>query len=451
MQTFSRPNFYTADVTLQLRDSVTDKIVHESHGKNFAANQVIRHAKYVQRSYYKAGLSSLGSSDTDYRPHPATDALVLTDSTLTPDPTNEWTMPGKLVGYGLKSSYAGADILRGTPNIAQLDAQEAYTKWVFDWPTNAGNGTINSVGWVATPANSSATDGSGPMFRTSCTIEQSWATPQTWRYFARAHTNLSFGNTANTVIYVLNSTYQQTTTFNVNGQFTAVRGVAWDSGNSFLWVIGDNGAARRIAAYNSSGVLQTGPFTITTRAYTALAHDGTKLWSTTQDNNENHTAWSLNPSDGSDISNFTFTTYRSTSTSPGSDIVVGLCWEPTYQRLWMRTHSSRTNQANSAHLPALYAFDTSGNKQAVDVALNAWVSSLNAYGGVSEASGALWTWVNSVLYDFDVIDSSQFAMPQGSNVHRVRLTGLGTRSKLDSPVVKTNTQTLKVIYQINYV
>ncbi len=59
--------------------------------------------------------------------------------------------------------------------------------------------------------------------------------------------------------------------------------------------------------------------------------------------------------------------------------------------------------------------------------------------------------MSTPYHDFDVIDSSQFAMPQGSNVHRVRLTGLGTRSKLDSPVVKTNTQTLKVIYQINYV
>ncbi len=444
-----RPDFYTANITLQLRDSITDRIIDEVHSKNFAANQVIRQAKWQQRQQYKTGLSGIGSSDTDYTPHSATQAIALTDSSLTPDPANEWTMPGKLIGYATKSAYAGPDPLRGTPNITTLEANENYSKWVFDWPTNAGNGTINSVGWVSTVYVNSATDGTGPCFLSSCTIEQTWSTPQTWRYFARANANLAFGSLANTVVYVLNSTYQQTTTFNVNGQFTAVRGIAWDSGNSFLWVIGDNGAARVIAAYNSSGVLQTGPHTLTTRSYIALAHDGTKLWSMTQNTNNQHTMWSINTSNGSDISNFNFTTYYNTGDRSGYNLAVGLCWDPSTQRLLVRTAHTNSYYYGSLNFPsgvaaALYAYDTSGNEQLVNVSLvgySAASASYNTY---------LWN-MSTPYHDFDVIDSSQFAMPQGSNVHRVRLTGLGTRSKLDSPVVKTNTQTLKVIYQINYV
>ncbi len=451
MHTNHYPKLFSSTITLQLKDATTGRLLEERVGENFAANQVIRQAKWQQRNQYKTGLSSIGSSDTDYQPHSATDAITLTDSTLTPDSVNEWSMPGKLVGYATKATYAGTDVLRGTPNAAQLDAQPTYTKWVFDWPTNAGNGTINSVGWVANFFNSSATDGSGPCFFSGSTIEQNWSTPQTWKYLARANSNLSFGNLGTTVIYVLNSTFQQNTTFNVSSQFSAVRGIAWDSGNSFLWVIGDNGAARRIAAYNSSGVLQTGPYTTTTRSYNTLTYDGTKLWSTTQVSNENFTAWSISTSDGSDVSNFNFATYNNTQTSPGNYLgynnVAGLCWDPATQRLWVKTTYTNVTYYNAGNIApgragAMYAFDTSGNKVMVDVSLAAW--------NPSTAANVL-LWGSSEYTDIDIVDSSQFITGRGTTMYRFRLTGLGTRYKLDSPVVKSNTQTLKVIYQINYV
>lgn len=445
----STNHIFKSKVTLQLRAADTGRVIEERVGSNFTANQAIRYAKWLQRQQYKTGLSSIATTDTDYQQHPATDALVLTDSTLNPDPTNEWTMPGKLVGYATKATYAGSDIFRGTPNTAQLDAQTTYTKWVFDWPTNAGNGTINSVGWVSNFFSSSATDGSGPCFFSGSTIEQTWTTPQIWRYLARANANLSFGNLGNTVIYVLNSTYQQNTTFNVSGQFTAVRGIAWDSGNSFLWVIGDNGAARRIAAYNSAGVLQTGPYTLTTRSYVALAHDGTKLWTTSQISNENFTMWSLSTSDGSDVSNFNFSTYN--NTAPGNNFgynnVAGLCWDSASQRLWVKTTYTNTGYWGQAGIApgragAMYAFDTSGNKVMLDVSLAAWNPSTVAQ---------ILLWGSNEYTDIDIIDSSQFVTGRGTTMYRFRLDGMGTRYKLDSPVVKSNAQTLKVIYQINYI
>jgi hypothetical protein len=442
--------YFSSQITLQLRDGTTNKLIQEEVGKNFTANQAVRYAKYLQRSQFKSGLASIGGTDTDYPQHSASSSLVLTNSSLTPDPTNEWTMPGQLVGYANKTDYAGTDTFLGTPNANQLDAQPGYTKWVFDWPTHAGNGTINSVGWCATTYASSLTDwrALASSYLSTCTIEQNWSTPQNWRYFARANTNLSFGNTANTVVYVLNSTFQQTTTFNVNGQFTAVRGLAWDSGNSFLWVIGDNGGARRIAAYNSAGVLQTGPYTTTTRSYYSLTHDGTKLWSLTN-SNENHTAWSISTANGSDVSNFNFTTFKSTQGSYGGyNQATGLCWDSTNQRLWIKTSYNNSLNWDNGEYPtvrssAMYAYDTSGNQVAINVSLLAWNPTANGYTALC--------YPPSTLTDVDIIDQSQFITILSSNMYRFRLDGMGTRYKLDSPVVKNNTQTLKVIYQINYI
>lgn len=442
------PEFTThhAKITVQTQDALTGKIVDQVHGENFSANQVIRHAKWQQRSIFKTGLTALGSSDTDYSPHQATQALVLTDSGLSEDPTNEWQMPGGLIGYAIKSTYAGSDIYRGTPNVTQLEATAAYSKWVFDWPTNAANGTIRSVGWVGIQNTSaSVTD---PIFVTGPSIEQTWSTAVTAYYFARASNTLSFAcaTASSTSVTVMDSTYAQTTTFNVTGQFTAINGLAWDSGNNFLWVIGTNSSAKRIAAYNSSGVLQTGPYTLTTRTYGCLAYDGTYLWSTTKGTGNAHTAWKISTSDGSDVSNFAFGTAMTLASSPGTAATVcGLCWDPTYSRLWVRQSPYASGQTACW----FSSYNTNGEKQTPDVSPMLYTPSaaaFNLYANFNTGSPR----------DFDIIDGNQFALPVLTSggvaeVYRLRVDNLGTRSLLSSPVVKANTQTLKVIYTINYV
>ncbi len=407
---------------LELRNGNTGKVENKISVKNFAANQTNEYGKWLQRNSFKTGLSALGVTDTDYSPHQAANAMVLTDSTLVEDPSGEWYMPGKTIGYAIKATYAGTDIWRGTVATTQLQATSALTKWTFDWPTHAGNGTIGSVGWVDSQSQGlSATE---PIFRSTMTILSGHGSTGNWNNFARANSSTAFGNTGNTVIYVLDGlSYAQTTTFNVNAQFTAVRGIAWDSGNNFLWVIGDNSSVRRIAAYNSSGVLQTGPFVVTTRSYIRLAYDGSALWSITQDSGSNHTAWKLNTSDGSDMTNFPFVTNT-------SSVVCGLAWNDNTNTLWMR-YSGTTG---------FQAWDTSGNKKAVEISTSAFTPSAGNY-----ASN-----LNSGL-DFDFINSYEIAVSQATNtVYKCRLDGMGTRALLPSPVTKNNTQTLKLIYQINY-
>lgn len=440
----------TGKITLETRDAKTGSLCQRITTHNFIANQATLYAQWLQRSYYKAGLSTVGSSDTDYPPHPAHNCLVLTDSTLAENAGTEWQIPGNMIGYATKATYAGTDPFRGTPNISQLDAQNIYTKWVFDWPTTAGNGNINSVCWGESGYVDSGTSGSGPFFSTVCTNAQQWSTTSGWTYFARASSSQAFGNTGNTVISVLDGNYAQTTTFNVNGQFTSVLGIAWDSGNSFLWVIGDNGGTKRIAAYNAAGALQTGHFNITNRNYIALAYDGTNLWSVTQDSQANHTAWSINVSTGADVTNFTFTTYKNNFSTYSSyhNKVCGLAWDATYSRLWVRTAYSTVGTIDNNGQQtrgALYSFNTNGVKQTPDISLRAYTPSTGTYD--------LFLWSShssSIVRDFDMIDANQFAMPHNSIVYRIRVDCMGSRALLPSTVNKTNTQTLKVIYQIDY-
>jgi len=55
--------------------------------------------------------------------------------------------PGKIIGWANKSTYIGSDPQRGTPNTAESYANNTKIHWVFDWPTNACNGTFQSIIW----------------------------------------------------------------------------------------------------------------------------------------------------------------------------------------------------------------------------------------------------------------------------------------------------------------
>lgn len=429
-------------VTLELRDARTGKLEQRVEATNFISQSAIRFMNYQQRLLYKTGLTAIGSADIDYAPTSVFSHMMLTDSQLPEDPANEWTMSGKLIGWANKTSYAGTDTLRGTPNVTQVSAGQGFTKWVFDWPTNAANGTIGSVGWGkavyanvfdATFASRFVINGSAEEYKT--TVAQ-------WRYLTRASSVLNFAypTSAGTAIYVLDGDYAQTTTFNVNGQFASVQGLAWDSVNNKLWVLGTSGAVRRIASYNAAGVLQNGPIDLTTRAYAHMTFDGTSLWMAVSVG-QNVTFHSVNPSNGNDVSNFTHALPMSSS------VLTGMSWDRDTNRLWLKIDSS-TTAAGHMEFSMLRALNTSGELQMVDVSLYAWVY------GASSSNSLYLPYSPGWYYDFDVIDSYQFAVANyngtTSRVVRFRPDGMGSRALLPSPVTKTNSQTLKLIYQINY-
>lgn len=437
-------------ITLQLHNAKTGKLEYEDTVKNFATKATYRLMEWEVRNAYTNGLTGINASVNDPAPKNPFGAIALTDSTLPTDPENEWIMPGKLIGWANGTAYAGIDTFRDTPSITELDAQETYTKWVYTWPDIAANGTIGSVGFCRSYYETVIPTGPSSLFPLSATAEQSWPTTSNWTYFARANSTLSFAHDGGggQSITRLDGDYAPTlATFSVHPYVTTVRGLAWDPVGEFLWVIGEAGANKVIAKFDSSGALQEGPYNTTNRNHRYLAFDGTNLWSITQSNGWDYfnvaastfTAHCINPSNGNDISNFTKSVYVG---SYGQN-VCGLCWDPTFQRLWVRTNMRHLagNSQSIYNRATIKSFNTSGVEQTPEISTWAWGASSQSYTSLADYN---------VYADFDIIDANQFAMPYGTNVYRVRPDGMATRAKLDTPVTKNSTQTLKVVYQVDY-
>ncbi|WP_017379733.1 hypothetical protein [Paenisporosarcina sp. TG-14] len=72
--------------------------------------------------------------------------LMLTDNVKSTDPGNETYVDGKLIGYAqTEVTYVGSDSLLGTINTAETFINNERAKLVFDFPTSAGNGTFQSI------------------------------------------------------------------------------------------------------------------------------------------------------------------------------------------------------------------------------------------------------------------------------------------------------------------
>jgi hypothetical protein len=74
--------------------------------------------------------------------------LVLTDSQMAESPSIEVAIPGTMIGWANRSSYAGGSSTQGSINVAESFGNENLVHWVFDFPTNCANGTIGSVCWA---------------------------------------------------------------------------------------------------------------------------------------------------------------------------------------------------------------------------------------------------------------------------------------------------------------
>jgi len=450
-------------LNVELRDAVTGKVQEQMTAKNFVGPSAVRWLKNLQRRYYFSDqISTLNGSamQDDVWPGVA-DHLVLSSLTDSTDSASEWHMFGKVVGYAGKYNYSGPDLLCGTPNGTLSEATTTYTKWVFDWPTQAANGTIGSVGWMGAVDTYRGNNTDPGHFYSSLSVQDSKTTSSFYAKIARKSSTEYFGGVSGSpTIHVLDQDFAQTNTFSVGAQFkssTTLSGIAWDNTSSQLWVIGVNASnAPIIASYNTSGTLQSGPITITNRSYTSLTFDGTDLWTLANIGNRAFTFYKISTS-GSDVANIPITNSAQSQTTTA----YALAYEPTKQYLyvasydvwfWGATHGiGYSNQTK----PNISAFDLSGNEVMVPSALLAWwprsstsrLSLLHDYRNGDE---------QFTTSDFDLLDRYQFIMPRAGNfspphrVFRVLLDGLGTRALLPSPITKTDTQTLRITYQMDY-
>jgi hypothetical protein len=449
---------------VELCDAITGKAQEQMTAKNFVGPSAVRWIKNLQRRYYFSDqVSTLNNSavQDDVWPGVA-DHLVLSSLTDATDSANEWHMFGKVVGYAGKYNYSGPDLLCGTPNGTLSEATTTYTKWVFDWPTQAANGTIGSVGWMGAVHTYRGNNTDPGHFYSSLSVQDSKTTSVFYAKIARKSSTEYFGGVSDSpTIHVLDQDFTQTDTFSVSAQFksaTTLSGIAWDNTNNKLWVIGVNASnAPIIASYNSSGTLQSGPTTITNRSYTSLTFDGTDLWTLANIGTRTFTFYKISTS-GSDIANIPITSNAQSQTNTA----YALAYEPTKQYLYVASYDSQflagyhgIGHTINRTKPNVAAFDLSGNEVMVPAALLAWWprSDTNRFSLLHDSSGGSLYFTSS---DFDLLDRYQFIMPRCGTyspphrVFRVLLDGLGSRALLPSPITKTDTQTLRITYQMDY-
>lgn len=462
------------NLTVELRDATTEKVIEKQETHNFISQSGIRYIKYLQRAnYFKDQISTLNSTaDTDFAPINPFGSIVLTSSTKSPDSANEGVFDGKLIGYAAKTVYSGADSLRGTPNVSLSQATSTYTKWVYDWATNAANGTIGSVGW-SFPGDTWIVSGQyESRFACCCSIEDYKTTnvPAISR-IARASGSQYFaiGGANYAAVLTLDTNFTQTATFTPSAQFkasTALTGVTWDFNNNKIWVLGVNtGNAPIMASYSTSGTLIDGPITLTNRAYTDITFAGTNLWMIVSTVNTYQTgtptagagaAYEISPS-GSDVSNFTFTlpkanAYFNSNYGNWGEYPYSIAYETSTQRLYIATASYfaiggiyATSPDTNGGTSNIRIFTTAGVEACVPHNLSAW----------NRLTGARAALPASSAYNapggIDLININQFLMvAPGLGVYRVGLDGMGSRAKLSSTITKNNLQTLRITYQMDY-
>lgn len=136
-------------VKLELFDE-RGKKVDETEGYNYLSPFALDRIKYGARSILFNGMGAPGYQDPN--PFQCFDEIYLSDSTAAEVSTSGHP-EGTCIGYANKTTYVGTDVYRGSPNMSESLAIPASTSWVFDWPTHAALGNINSVGFRVANGN----------------------------------------------------------------------------------------------------------------------------------------------------------------------------------------------------------------------------------------------------------------------------------------------------------
>jgi len=479
-------------VTAELFDAKTGKLIQREETHNFVSQSAIAFLKQAQRTVFKQGIYALNTAlMQDYQILDKSNAaIVLTDYSAAEDAANETHMYGQPIGWASRTTYSGTDTLRGTPNAGLSQATTTYCKWVFDWPTTAANGTINSIGWSrfytgGTLGQYNTLDtsltGNAFSYASNSTVTQVYNSSTSYSFLSRASSSVCYaGNLGNTTVTKLDASFVVSSTFSVATQFpNGVYGIAWDGGNSKLWVLGLNAGVYKVASYNSSGTLVDAPVTVTSagRTLRALAYDGQYLWMS-DIAGPSCILWRINPATGSDVSSFTFPQPKFVYNT-WSESIADLACDTANQIIWVKMfHWESGTTRGCPPSNQLKAFSYTGQPQALSVTLYSWLGTQPsyAYSNSTALSGMVYPTAGTGTYDsfspstplvdpatsssysygFDIIDKYNFICclaVTNSNTFRVtaiNADGMGSRALLGTPIAKTNTQTLRITYQMNY-
>jgi len=292
---------------------------------------------------------------------------------------------GTLIGWCNKTAYAGADTKRGTINRSESYANEEKAHWVFDWPTNSGNGTFQTIVWCSFDET---------LVNHKLVVKTYFASPDIYpRGLAWDGTNLWLSVGDAKKIYRLNPTTGEV--ISSFGSPDAIpRGLAWDGTN--LWLAGDY--ADKIYKLNPTTGEVISSFASPDIYPYSLAWDGTNLWLAGLSAKK---IYKLNPTTGEVISSFG---------SP--DIYTyGLAWDGT--NLWLSgDYADKIYKLNPTTGEVISSFASPD----------------------TTPTGLVWDGTNLWLAGVNT-----------KKIYKLQA-AIGAHTLLPQPVTKTNQQTMKIQY-----
>lgn len=334
-----------------------------------------------------------------------------------------------IVGWANRTVYSGADTKRGTPNAAESISDAAKSRWVFDWPTHAANGTFRSVEWLSLWEVTTLL----PYSKLVAIGDQYWNSDVGHNYFlpmsgeqAGAHYNkdefwMFGGSTSPTTAVVQRHKYLDGSlvvgselTYATLGNFP-VRSGQMDIATGDLWLM-ESASTWRIRRYTQAGgvvtTLTPAPASISSRV--GVAWSGTKLWMAYSKVDGTYAVSEIDPASGAVLSTWTVPSATGIVWSAGSLYI----WDGVLDRLYQYTEAGILVQK-------WYGTDRSNGTS--DIWRQEDVASINFS---NHFFGLVPT--NNEIIDWGLLET------------------LGARTRLPGDVTKSSLQTMKVTYQFNF-
>lgn len=389
-------------ITVELFDARSGRLLRRERKHNFIALSAKQEFLFAQMDRF--GGNFPGQFQHPYLWPAACFSTIYLGSDSSPEsPSTERFVRGQLVGWADRTStYSGGDTLRGTINVSESTWSTSRAHFVFDWPTNAANGTIASVGFAG--------------FR-SLPVQQYCST------FPVGSTSVQ-GDNGRGMVYA----------------------------NGYVYYLDGNNLLSKIDP-NTGNVVDTTYVQVTDNP-SNLAFDGTSFWVCS-----GNKLYRLN-ADGTVASNLTLTRmpWIRAFTIDGGYIWVYCDNGNNYSQTNKSYSASLYKFDLSGNLSGIIP-NTLGSPISMVVASNQLYGVNGLSCTIADKQGNWIANFGTTYYTPVQVGAYAALAPDGVSYYivdsrgylsRIWLGALGSRVLLSSPIQKNNTQTLKVTYDITY-
>lgn len=420
---------------VELHDALTGKLQQREPFDNFVSAIGLERLSWEVRNALHTGMPS-GATVETAAVYPF-DQLVATDYDGAEAPTTEAVLKGRIVAFADKTVYAGSNNKRGTCTAAECVADATKAKWVFDWPTTSGNGTIESLCWVALPYTS--VEAPGTLMRyvwqlaTPGTVANSIGyglDVQGGKILGVTHTSgggQAYGHTWDldgtnpTAVSIATSTGHQP------------RYITADGTDFYWWDSEGNDFAKAPLAGGAPTVLNA-----TLAAPSDLTSDGTNIFGLYAGEIRQ-----LSKVNGSTLATIAIPVWDGFTLSSQS----GLAWDAGRSVFWINFGTITYNAVAMATFTGwIIAMDASG---VFHPEYGIFYSEKIIGGATSDVTGLGFVG-NDANGEPKFVSKSNSGNPGNGYGYLAEPVGLGARTLLGAPVTKANTQTMKVTYQFDF-